>query len=65
MIATSFFPKVWFEIMDPLVEEYKKYAVGTIKTELTEKSLSLTRRFTIKLAIFIVFMWSLSLLKNL
>jgi hypothetical protein len=65
MIVIAFFPKVWYEIMDPLVEEYKKYAVGTIKTELTEKSLSLTRRFTIKLAIFIVLMWSITMLKHM
>lgn len=65
MVAISFFPKVWFEIMDPLVEEYKKYAVGTIKTELTERSLSLTRRFTIKMALFIAFMWSLTMFKHM
>lgn len=65
MILIAFFPKTWFEIMDPLVNEYKKYAVGTIKTELTQRSLDLTRRFTIKISIFIICMWALTVFKNL
>jgi hypothetical protein len=60
MIMVTLFPKVWFEIMDPLVSEYRKHSMGRIKTELTEKSLSLTRQFTIKMAIFIAIIWSLT-----
>ena len=63
MVMVALFPSVWFEVMDPLVEEYKKYEIGTIKTEITEKSHAVARRFTIKLAIFIACMWSLTFFK--
>lgn len=63
MIMVSMFPSVWYEVMDPLVEEYKKYEIGTIKTEITEKSHAVARQFTIKLAIFIACMWSLTFFK--
>jgi hypothetical protein len=49
MIILAFFPKIWFEIMDPLVNEYKKVGLGTVKTELTLKAAELTRQFSIKL----------------
>jgi hypothetical protein len=38
MIIMSFFPSVWFGIMDPLVEEYKKSGVGIIRNEVTSKA---------------------------
>ena len=51
MIILQFFPKYWFEIMDPLVEEYKRVGFGNIKSEVNEKAIELTKQFGIKVTV--------------
>lgn len=50
--------------MDPLVDEYRKNGVGTIKNEVTLKSLKETKEFAIKLGIAVTAIWSLTLLRG-
>lgn len=47
-IIMSFFPSVWFTVMDPLVDEYNKVKTGKINSEVRAKARKLTRQFIIK-----------------
>lgn len=57
MIIMSFFPSVWFSVMNPLVDEYKKINIGRVTNEVTLKSAELTRQFAIKLGAFVITIW--------
>ena len=43
MILMSLFPTVWFDIMDPLVDEYELKKKGDISMEATKRAEQLTR----------------------
>ena len=38
MIFMSFFPSVWFSVMNPLVEAYQKIGVGNVENEVTMRA---------------------------
>lgn len=61
MILMSVFPSVWFEVMNPLVEEYKKTGHGAIKTEVTEKAIQKSKEFAIVMAAFAIGTWGLDM----
>jgi hypothetical protein len=65
MILISFFPQTWRNVMDPLVDEYRKTQVGRIKNEVIEKADELTRNFVDKLAIGVTCCWSVTLLYSM
>ena len=47
----SFFPKTWFSVMDPLVDEYKKTKKGDINGKVMKNAVYLTKIFIIKMAL--------------
>jgi len=50
MLMMSFFPKMWFRIMDPLVDEYELKKKGDISVQATKCAEQLTRDFIWKSA---------------
>ncbi len=62
MVMMSFFPDIWFSVMDPLVEEYKKIGIGNIHNEVTMKSMELTKEFMIKLGTVLTSIWVVNML---
>jgi alkane 1-monooxygenase len=61
MIIMVFIPSVWFRIMDPLVEEYRKTGFGSIRNEVTLKAIADTKRFGIQLAFAVIAMEAVAL----
>lgn len=45
IIFLSFFPSLWFKIMDPMVEAYNKVKSGSIDPSVKEKAITETRKF--------------------
>jgi hypothetical protein len=57
MVSMALFPNVWFRIMDPLVNEYKRAGDGSVKTEITERAIYESRIFAIKIALAATSLW--------
>lgn len=47
----SFSPRLWFEIMDPVVDEYNKVKSCNIDPNVKAKASKLTRMFLIRLSL--------------
>jgi hypothetical protein len=47
----SFFPSVWFTVMDPLVDEYAKNKTGNIDSEVRAKANKLIRYFIVEISL--------------
>ena len=62
MISMSLIPSVWFRIMDPLVEEYKRVGSGDIKSEVAEKAIEESKKFAIETGLAAMALWGLNLL---
>jgi alkane 1-monooxygenase len=45
IIFLSFFPSLWFKIMDPMVDAYNKVKSGCIDQTVKEKAITETRKF--------------------
>ena len=52
IIFLSFFPSKWFEIMDPLVDEYDKLKTGNISGKVMEESVRGVRRFILTMGLY-------------
>jgi hypothetical protein len=65
MIFLSFFPSEWRKVMDPLVDEYKRLRVGTIRNEVTLKAIVDTKKFAFKLGSGVTILWLISYLQYL
>ena len=62
MIFMTFFPSVWFSVMNPLVEAYQKIGVGNVESEVTMRAKRETRKFAIKLGGGVLLLHLVSLL---
>lgn len=61
-IFLSFFPSVWFAVMDPLVDEYNRTKVGNVDGEIMKKAVFLTKKFIIKMGIYTTCLFGVSLI---
>jgi alkane 1-monooxygenase len=62
MILMAFVPSVWFRIMDPLVDEYKKTGHGAIKSEVTEKAIQKSKEFAVVMGAMALATWGFDML---
>ena len=62
MILMALVPSVWFRVMDPLVEEYRKTGHGAIKSEVTEKAIQKSKEFAIVMGAIAFATWGLDML---
>lgn len=61
-IFMSFFPSMWFRIMDPLVNEYNRTKTCNINGAVMQTAIKETRKFIIKLSFITTVMFVGSLL---
>lgn len=59
--------KIWFKIMDPLVDAYSSLSLsdkGKINPEVREKSIKETRKFLIEICLACIFLLIVSFCSN-
>ena len=61
MVSMALFPSIWFKIMDPLVEEYKRVGTGEIKNEVAEKAIQRSKEFAIETGLVSLLLWGVNL----
>lgn len=61
MVSMALFPQIWFKVMDPLVDEYRRVGDGSIKTGITEIAIFESRLFQRRIGLAALGLWVLEL----
>jgi alkane 1-monooxygenase len=62
MLSMALVPKVWFRVMDPLVDVYKSTGNGVVKNETSEKAIEEANEFAVWTGLVATTLWGLSFL---
>ena len=58
------FPKVWFDVMDPLTEAYEQRRVTSkVEKEVVRSAEDKARKFMLKMSLCLLSFWAFSFLK--
>ena len=62
MVSMALIPAVWFRVMDPLVEEYRRVGSGAIKSGVAETAIHESKEFAIIVGLSSMALWGIAVL---